>query len=185
MRDGDPGALGGRREAPGGVPAWQTGSPLHEEVVAAGAPTFRYDTASYNETMRTFVLLAVLAGAALAQEKAADLFNKPPADVDRALRARIAEFFEDHVKGEFRKAEALVAEDTKEFFYDTNKPPLPELRVGQHQVFRRFSQSRSAGEVRTDRAFSGIHRQNHDLPHSQLLEAGKRRLVLVRGQESS
>lgn len=74
------------------------------------------------ELMRTFVLLAVLAGAALAQEKAADLFNKPPADVDRALRARIAEFFEDHVKGEFRKAEALVAEDTKEFFYDTNKP---------------------------------------------------------------
>jgi len=72
--------------------------------------------------MRTIVLLAVLAGAALAQEKAADLFNKPPADVDRALRARIAEFFQDHVNREFRKAEALVAEDTKDYFYATNKP---------------------------------------------------------------
>ncbi|MGP8246638.1 MAG: hypothetical protein ACLQVN_19225 [Bryobacteraceae bacterium] len=72
--------------------------------------------------MRTIALLAMLAGAALAQEKAADLFNKPPADVDRALRARIDEFYQDHVKGEFRKAEALVAEDTKDYFYAGNKP---------------------------------------------------------------
>ena len=72
--------------------------------------------------MRTMALIALLAGAALAQESAADLFHKPPADVDRALRARINEFFEDHVKGEFRKAEALVAEDTKDYFYNGNKP---------------------------------------------------------------
>ncbi|MGA1995095.1 MAG: hypothetical protein ABSH45_04880 [Bryobacteraceae bacterium] len=72
--------------------------------------------------MRTIALLAALAGAALAQDKPADLFNKPPADVDRALRARIGEFYQDHVKGEFRKAEALVAEDTKDYFYAGNKP---------------------------------------------------------------
>jgi len=47
---------------------------------------------------------------------------KPPADVDAALRARVKEFFDLHVKGEFRKAEALVAEDTKDFFYTRNKP---------------------------------------------------------------
>ena len=69
-----------------------------------------------------FAIFAVLAGAALAQQSAADLFHKPPADVDRALRARINEFYQDHVKGEFRKAEALVAEDTKDYFYDGNKP---------------------------------------------------------------
>jgi len=74
------------------------------------------------ENMRTMALFAVLAGAALAQQTAADLFHKPPADVDRALRARIDEFYQDHVKGEFRKAEALVAEDTKDYFYAGNKP---------------------------------------------------------------
>ena len=47
---------------------------------------------------------------------------KPPAEVDRALRARIEEFFQDHVTGEFRKAEALVAEDSKDLFYNRNKP---------------------------------------------------------------
>jgi hypothetical protein len=46
----------------------------------------------------------------------------PPADVDRALRARVEEFFQYHVTGEFRKAEALVAEDTKDLFYNRNKP---------------------------------------------------------------
>ena len=81
------------------------------------------------ENMRTIALLAVLAGAALAQETAADLFNKPPADVDRALRARIDEFYQDHVKGEFRKAEALVAEDTKDYFYSGNKPHYLSFEV--------------------------------------------------------
>jgi hypothetical protein len=45
-----------------------------------------------------------------------------PPDVDQALRARVTEFLDYHVRGEFRKAEALVAEDTKEIFYNRNKP---------------------------------------------------------------
>ena len=47
---------------------------------------------------------------------------KPPPDVDRALRARVTEFVQYHVTGEFRKAEALVAEDSKDLFYNRNKP---------------------------------------------------------------
>src|SRR5579863_7304979 len=47
---------------------------------------------------------------------------KPPADVDKALRTRVEEFFQDHVTGEYRKAEALVAEDSKDLFYNHNKP---------------------------------------------------------------
>jgi hypothetical protein len=49
-------------------------------------------------------------------------FDRPPADVDQALRARITEFYQLHVKGDFRHAEALVAEDTQDFFYTHNKP---------------------------------------------------------------
>jgi hypothetical protein len=66
-------------------------------------------------------LLFGLAAALYAQD-VSELFHKPPADVDRALRARVSEFFQYHVTGEFRKAEPLVAEDTKEYFYDHDKP---------------------------------------------------------------
>jgi hypothetical protein len=74
--------------------------------------------------MRMFRLpcLLLFLGTALFAQDAADLFHKPPADLDQALRARVAEFFDLHVKGEYRRAEGLVAEDTKEFFYDRNKP---------------------------------------------------------------
>jgi hypothetical protein len=70
--------------------------------------------------MFRFILLAIFATGSFAQN-AGDAFNKPPADVDQALRARITEFYDLHVKGEFRKAEALVADDTKDFYYSANK----------------------------------------------------------------
>ncbi len=71
--------------------------------------------------VRSSVVFLTLASACLAQtpKEAPPL---PPADVDRALRARVQEFFQYHVTGEFRKAEALVAEDTKDLFYNRNKP---------------------------------------------------------------
>jgi hypothetical protein len=71
--------------------------------------------------MQRFALIALFAALAFAQPN--DPFKpKPPADVDAALRARIQEFFDLHIKGQFRKAEELVAEDTKDFFYTANKP---------------------------------------------------------------
>jgi len=71
--------------------------------------------------MQRLALFALFAALASAQPN--DPFKpKPPADVDAALRARIQEFFDLHVKGQFRKAEELVAEDTKDFFYSANKP---------------------------------------------------------------
>jgi hypothetical protein len=71
--------------------------------------------------MRSLAIIALLASAAAAQDTS-ELFNRAPKSVDDALRARISEFYEAHVSGEFRKAEALVAEDTKDFFYDHDKP---------------------------------------------------------------
>jgi hypothetical protein len=78
--------------------------------------------------MVRYWLLAALPLAVAAQDPA-DLFNKPPAAVDQALRARISEFYELHVKGDFRRAEALVAEDTKDFFYNNNKPKYLSFEI--------------------------------------------------------
>ena len=69
-------------------------------------------------TRSTLLLLCAAAGLAQTPQEPA----KPPADVDQALRARVTEFIHYHVTGEFRKAEALVAEDTKDLFYNRNKP---------------------------------------------------------------
>lgn len=71
--------------------------------------------------MHRFALVPLLATFAFAQPN--EPFKpKPPAGVDAALRARVLEFFDLHVKSQFRKAEELVAEDTKDFFYTHNKP---------------------------------------------------------------
>jgi hypothetical protein len=72
--------------------------------------------------------LSVCSVACFAQTPA-DLFNRPPADVDKALRARITEFYQDHVDGKFRQAESLVAEDTKDFFYSGNKPKYLSFEI--------------------------------------------------------
>lgn len=72
-----------------------------------------------------------LFAAVLSAQDPSELFHKPPADVDQALRARVSEFFELHVKGDFRHAEALVAEDTKDYFYDNNKPRYLSFEISK------------------------------------------------------
>jgi hypothetical protein len=47
---------------------------------------------------------------------------KPPAEVDAALKARVKEFFDMQVKGTPRRAEVLVAEDSKDLYYNDPKP---------------------------------------------------------------
>ncbi len=92
--------------------------------------------------MFRFVLLAVLATGSFAQN-AGDAFNKPPADVDQALRARISEFYGLHVKGEFRKAEALVADDTKDFYYNSNKTQYVSFEIGRIDYSDNFTRAKA------------------------------------------
>ena len=90
--------------------------------------------------MRRFALFALFAAFAFAQPN--DPFKpKPPADVDAALRARIQEFFDLHIKGEYRKAEALVAEDTKDFFYTRNKPKYLSCELTRIDYFDSFTRA--------------------------------------------
>jgi hypothetical protein len=54
--------------------------------------------------------------------------SAPPAEasrpeVDQALRARIGEFYPDHVGGKFRQAEALVAEETEDYLLRRQSSP--------------------------------------------------------------
>ncbi len=92
--------------------------------------------------LRLTLAILVCSTAALAQNASA-VFNKPPEEVDRALRARINEFYEDHVKGQFREAESLVAEDTKDFFYNGNKPRYLSFSIQRIDYSDNFTKAKA------------------------------------------
>lgn len=53
----------------------------------------------------------------------------PPPEVEQALRARVTEFFQYHVDGNFRKAYDLVAEDTKDYYFAAQKFQFKSFRI--------------------------------------------------------
>jgi hypothetical protein len=54
---------------------------------------------------------------------------QPPPEVDRALRARVTEFFQDLVDSKFVEAFDYVAADTKTFYFNSAKTPLKEFKI--------------------------------------------------------
>ena len=92
--------------------------------------------------MFRYILLAIFATGSFAQN-ADDPFNKPPADVDQALRARITEFYELQVKGEFRKVEPLVAEDTQDLYYNSSKTKYLSFEIGRIQYSDNFTRAKA------------------------------------------
>src|ERR1044072_8874593 len=77
--------------------------------------------------MLRLALAAALASAAFA--RTAPDAPKAPAGVDEALRARITEFYQFHVTGEYRKAEKMVAEDSQDIYYEHNKPKYLSFEI--------------------------------------------------------
>jgi hypothetical protein len=91
--------------------------------------------------MRRLLPIALLASIAFAQ--GADPFApKAPPEVDAALRARVKEFFDLHIKSQYRKAESLVAEDTKDYFYAGNKPRYDSCEIKVIQYFEQFTHAK-------------------------------------------
>ena len=68
--------------------------------------------------MFRFTTVCLCAGLCLAQGAA----DKPPAGVEEALRARINQYFQLLVDNKYRQAEDLVAEDSRDLYYNANKP---------------------------------------------------------------
>ena len=53
----------------------------------------------------------------------------PPAEAEQALRARVTEFLQYHVDGNFRKAYDMVAEDTKDDYFNSGKVQLKGFKI--------------------------------------------------------
>jgi len=84
--------------------------------------------------------VALLPVLALAQTPPASTPGAPP-DVDKALRARVSQFFQYHVDGEFRKAYNLVAEDTKEEYFNSAKLKLISFEIVDIKYSNDFKQA--------------------------------------------
>ena len=87
--------------------------------------------------MFRFAAIIVLAVLACAQEPA----EKPPAEVDEALRARIQEFYHYFETQEYRKAEKYIADDSQDFFYNHNKPHYLSTSIQSIQYFDHFTRA--------------------------------------------
>jgi len=68
--------------------------------------------------------------------------DKPPQDIDDALRARITSFYDYHVAQKFRLCEDLIADESKDDFYVLTKPPLQSYKIGNIEYSEKFTRAK-------------------------------------------
>jgi len=66
---------------------------------------------------------------------------KVPEKVDKALRARVNEFFQYHVDGAFRKAMDMVADETKEEYFASGKVTLKAFKIDDIKYSDKFDKA--------------------------------------------
>jgi hypothetical protein len=76
----------------------------------------------------------------LAAQAPADKAAVPP-EVDQALRARIQKFFQAHVDGKFRVADEVVAEDSKDFFFEMEKDRYLSFEIAKIDYSENFTRA--------------------------------------------
>lgn len=91
------------------------------------------------EKQLSAMTFALLAGSAMFAQT---VFDKPPAGVEEALRARIAKFYQAHVDGKYRLADAVVAEDSKDDFFAANKTRYYGFEISQITYTDNYTKAR-------------------------------------------
>src|SRR5580704_2339415 len=71
------------------------------------------------------------------------VLDKPPQDIDDALRARIKQFYDYHVSRKTRQCEQLIAEESKDDFYVMTKPQLESYRIGNIEYSDHFTKAKA------------------------------------------
>ncbi len=94
---------------------------------------------------------------ALAAQEQSDLFDKAPPSVDKALRARVALFYELHTEGKFRAADALVAEESKDDFFAMEKTKYNGCEVGRVTYSDGFKKATAVTGCKYTWTFNGSH----------------------------
>jgi hypothetical protein len=89
-----------------------------------------------------FLLLGCLAAVAAQHPPGgpAEAQSAPP-EVDRALRERVSKFFQAHVDGKFRQAEQYIAEDSKDIYYNAQKPKYLKFEITKITYSENFTKA--------------------------------------------
>lgn len=96
-----------------------------------------------------FALASILVST-LAAQSPSDLFETAPPHIDEALRARIGIFYQSHVDGKFRQADAVVHEDSKDAFFEAMKPRYKGYEIVRIAYAEDFAKARVVVAVDTD-----------------------------------
>lgn len=115
--------------------------------------------------MRSIVLTGLFVCAAFAQQ--------PPQAAEEALRARVNEFYQDHVTEQYRKAEKLVAEDSQDIFYVREKPKYEGFEIKQIEWRDNFQKARVTVTVQVygkGEGFSGQRLKTPSLSYWKLVD---------------
>jgi len=106
--------------------------------------------------MRAALCASWLVASCLWAQTAAELFEKAPPELDKALRERIAFFYQCHVDGKFRQADQVVAEDSKDAFFAAEKPRYRGFEIVRIVYSENFTRARAVVAVDTDFMAPGI-----------------------------
>jgi hypothetical protein len=78
----------------------------------------------------------------------------PAPEVDSALRSRVTEFFQDLVDSKFVEAFDLVAEDTRTFYFNSEKKPLRDFKIVDVKYEPGFTKATVTLNVKREWTFS-------------------------------
>lgn len=128
--------------------------------------------------MRAFTLpltvLFVFPAVSSGQAAGGSGFNRPPAGVDEALRARVLEFYRLEQEGRFRQAEGLVCEESRDRYYDMEKRRWTSVELIQTLYEDNFTKARASMALGTTmNTFSGPLPVKAPLTSLWHLEKGK------------
>jgi hypothetical protein len=84
--------------------------------------------------------------------------------VDQALRARVDKFFQAHVDGKFRVADAVVAEDSKDYYFESQKPRYLSYKIDSIEYSDNFTRAKVKTICETKSAMPGFGRLTMEMP---------------------
>ena len=88
----------------------------------------------------------------------------PPPEVDSALKARVQEFYQLMVDHKFREGEQMVADDSKDFYYDAKKPEIKSFSIGKVEYSSDSLSAKVTIQAKVDVLFPGAGPQTFDMP---------------------
>jgi hypothetical protein len=101
--------------------------------------------------------------------------EKAPARVDQALRARVTQFYQDFVTGQFTDAEALVAPETKNYFLSIKKERYLSCELKSIDYSGKFTLAQVSSVCERNVVFEGFagHPLKYPIGSQWKLEKGK------------